>query len=524
MQFSKDKVRKLIQEAMDKSLRLYSASRLDDAEIVIRQVLKVDLRNDKAHQLLGLILYSKNRYEDAINEFQKSLDIKPKNSESLNNMSLCYNRLNNNEQAMKCIKKAIKIKPNSPQYLSNLGVQFRKIGQPEEAIGYFRKSLKIKDAAHVWDMMGGSYGELKNMQEAERCFIKALQINPEYAAAHVNLAYCYHLMNDYKKAWPEYEWRFQYFQQAQFFNKVYDPQKKWDGKKSLENKNIIIYCEQGAGDAIQFIRYIKPLKERNCKVTLHCPKELISLFKEIPDDIFVLDVVEETENVNHELGPGLSMKKKQIVMRIPENIPEHDYHASLLSLPYLLDMPIINDPIKLNVNKNFNASNYDDKIKIGIVWAGNPQHPNDAVRSCHLKRFKKIHDIPGVKLFSLMKDLRRRKYHNSENIISYNDGCEDMQVLDLSEEINSFEDTAAIIKEMDIIISVDTAVLHLAASLSDDKSIIGLIPYNPDWRWGLHGTKTPWYSKIKLLRQPKRDDWDSVFNTVYQIVQELSSK
>jgi hypothetical protein len=164
-------------------------------------------------------------------------------------------------------------------------------------------------------------------------------------------------------------------------------------------------------------------------------------------------------------------------------------------------------------------SDYDEFFKIGIIWAGNPGHPNDANRSVYLSNFRDIGNLPNVKLFNFQKELGKRVYANSDVQIDFAENCEDMRLVDLSQSMKDFKETSELLVGMDLIITVDTSVLHLAGALG--KQTLALIPYNPDWRWGIEGTDNAWYSSVKLFRQEELGDWETVFEKVKGEVNDL---
>jgi tetratricopeptide (TPR) repeat protein len=484
--FSEDDVLKLIKEAKEKALNKFEKKQYIEAEIILSQILKINPDNLEVMQLLGLTKHRLKKFEEAISIFDAAIQIDESNYENYNNKGLCLVNLGRHHEAIENIKKSIEINPNCAFLYGNLGLQYRYIKKTEEAISCFEKSIEIEPNETAWSMLGGCYGENKQLEKAEECFLKALEINPNFAPAHVDIANVYLNKKEWEKAWSEYEWRFDVFDQLKVWKNLYDPEKKWNGE-NLEGKTIIVHGEQGCGDSIHFFRYIPFIKSK--KIILHCAEQLSSIFKHHVSEIYT--------------------QEPTLIKR--EDLPEHDYHCSILSLPHILKMKEI-PPFDLNIKRKEDLSNYDNFYKIGIVWAGNPQHPNDSERSCHLTLFKNIHDIPGVKLFSLVKDTRPRIYRFMKDPLDLTDGTENMGIVDMSSIIKSFADTAAIINSLDLVITVDTSTLHLAGSLN--KKTWALIPFNPDWRWGLTGEKTIWYPSVKMFRQPRKGDWASVFSQI----------
>lgn len=493
--FTQENIKELVSSGLDIANKKFSEGKTEDAEIVVKQVLKVDPTNQQGLQLLGLIKHKRNEHEKAIEIFEKALTYAPENIENHNNLALCYAGIGNYSKAIELLEKAVAKNPKGFMY-SNLGLQYRNNKDIEKAIDSFEKSLAIEPTAHTWGMLGGCYGEKQNLDKAEECFRKSLEINPNFAPGHLDLASIYQLRGEWEKAWEEYEWRFEVYQQTKFWQQIYEPEKKWHGENLL-GKRIIIHSEQGAGDAIHFVRYVPLIKNLGAYTIIHCWESLESLFKPLADEVYTKDP---------SLIPIYQKRTTDF------NMPAYDFHCSMMSLPYLLKCKEIPGTPYLQTDKTLNMEDYRGLFKIGIIWGGNPQHPNDANRSCKLNYFRSIYELPNVKLFSLQKDTRPRAYRFMPTPIDLTDGADDMKIVDVSEFMNNFEDTAAIIKGMDLIISVDTAVLHLAGALN--KPTWAALAWNSDWRWKIEGETTDWYPSVKLFRQPKSGDWESVFKAI----------
>jgi tetratricopeptide (TPR) repeat protein len=455
--------------------------------ILLKRILKLNPDNIDAGQMLGLTYYRHEKYDKAIQCFEQILQYY-ENIEMYNNLALSHFHLGQYCQAIDILQKALKINDNNAYLHCNLGLQFRSLNQLKEAISCFEKSLTLKATAYTWCMLGGCHEEQQNLDIAKECFLQALSLEPNSANAHCCLANNYQLRGQWEKAWPEYEWRFKNYPTTINFVKTFDLTKQWKGE-SLKNKKIIVFSEQGIGDSIHFFRYVPLLKQQEAYVIVHCPESLKSLYQPHVDEVYTLEPHEKT-------------------------LPSYDYFASLLSLPYLLNNPSIPQPPYLFTNKKFEIK--ETEFKIGIIWGGNPQHPNDIYRSCYLRQFREISKLP-VKLFSLQKDLRLRKYRFQNKAIDLTEDCADLPVVNLSDYLETFEDTASIMKEMDLIITVDTSALHLAGAIG--VPTWALIPKNTDWRWKISGETTEWYPTVKLFRQTILGNWDSVF---MEMIKELS--
>ena len=324
--------------------------------------------------------------------------------------------------------------------------------------------------------MANTLKEQGELQGAVQAYHKAIEINPDYIDAHKNLGIVLLLQGDFQRGWQEYEWRLK-SDDLCIANRA---QTRWDGS-SLSGKTILLYAEQGFGDTIQFIRYVHLLVEYDTEIIVECQPELLQLFKNI------------------------GAIKKTIV--VGESSPKFDVNASLLSLPRILGTDLNSIPVKSPYLYIKSGSHTDlemcSEYKVGIVWAGNLKHPNDNNRSVELQQFSVLFDVEACQFFSLQVGKRRDdiiRYHYSNTII------------DLGGDFSNFSDTAAAILELDLVISVDTAVAHLAGALG--KPIWVLLPFMPDWRWLLEREDTPWYPTMRLFRQTDTRDWAGVLQKV----------
>lgn len=498
MAFELPNVEELIDEAIQSSAKLYGTGRFVEGEIVLNQLLKVDPENVDGLELLGLMKHAQKQYKEGAEFFEKVLVLEPDRAESHNNLSLCYSCLDRLDEAMEHVKRAIELIPDRHYFHTNLALQYKQSDNYPMALETFEKGMAIKsDDAGAWANLGATYGHMKDLDKALECYDKACELDGNLDSAFVDRGYANALAGRFQMAWPDMNHRMEYFPPVESFKKTYNWDKLWDGEASLTGKKIVIWCEQGAGDLIQFTRFLPKLKERGCTIWLHTAGPLISLF--------------EANNYADEIKENFGDQ-------------DYDYHCSIMNLPMLLGIgdEDLGPGKPMVTSRDADLSQYDDMIKIGIVWAGNPRHPSDQRRSTYLQNFRKIHDIPGVKLFNLQKDLRVRAYTDRPDPVDFAEDCDEMNIIDTSPFLDDFEDTAAIIQKMDLIITVDTVVLHIAASL--DVPTFGLIHYNPDWRWTTEGESTIWYPNLRLFRQPERDNWDGAFEAVTQATKEFVEK
>jgi tetratricopeptide (TPR) repeat protein len=469
--FTDKEVKELTDKSVQKSADLFRQNKLNGSSLLAQQVLRVDPKNIGALQILGLIEYKQKNAEKALEIFKQALEIDNTNSETHNNIALCYGALCSYDKAIEHLQAT-----NNEDHVKygNLANQYRKKRNFDESIKHFNKALSIENDPHLWVGLGGVYGEMNKMEQAIDCFKNALEIDPNFRPAHVDLSFAYHLSGQWDKAWEEYEYRHEYFAQFEKWNRIYSPEKRWTGDP-LNGKKLVVYCEQGWGDIFNFLRFV--------------PKDAI------------LDVPVQIRSL---------LNKNGYITGRPE---EYDYHCSMMSLPYLLHISkekawqgtYIRSSLKANLEEY-------SGIKIGIVWAGGPKHPRDRTRSCPLKYFEPLSKIPNVHLFSLQKDLRVRHYPGYGSI----DLAEkvNFKLVDMSKFLDDWEKTAAIIDQMDVVVTVDTAILHLAGAMG--KKVFAMIAYNPDWRWGLSGKFTHWYPSVHIFRQSEYDNWKPVIQSIFK--------
>lgn len=376
--------------------------------------------------------------------------------------------------------------PRSPREIINDAlrtcIKFHEEEQYESAEVVLRQTLRAFQQAYYTEKdeiaqerheKGMYFLSRKNVEEASIHFNEAYKLKPDLRAAFINLIYCNFELKKYETLWRLYEDRLIHFDQLIAYKRIFDPKKKWNGMDSLEGKKVVIFCEQGLGDQINFSRYIPLIKEQyDCKIVANCGSPVAPIFQRYS---FVDEVVLK-EHVTTD---------SQI---------DCDFHLPQMSLPFLMQewAPLeINKYIFIEEKMKLEG----DKFKIGIIWKGNPQSQNDPIRSISANWFRAFFN-KNTQIYNL---------HNS--LYSHMD-----EIIDLCDEINDFEDLAKAVNAMDLIITIDTALLHLAGAMN--KPVWAVIPFNPDWRWGLKGEKTIWYPSVRLFRQDYAGDWDGVFKKI----------
>jgi tetratricopeptide (TPR) repeat protein len=461
----------------------HRSGNLESAIRLFKKAIVIDPNFAEAYNNLGNAIRDKGSLKEAIIYYQKALQIDPNFAIGHNNIGNVYLETDQPDKAKEFFKKALQIDPNFAEAYNNLGKALFDIGNHNEAILYCQRAIQIKpDYAEAYYNLGSVLVEEIHLNEAIKCFQKALQIKPDFASAHWNLSHTLLLSGKFEEGWKEYEWRWKLkgvMQERNF------PQPQWDGH-DINSRFILLHAEQGFGDTIQFIRYAPLVAQRGAKVIVECQQELVSLLKNV-------------EGVYNVVSYG-------------KTLPAFDVHCPLLSLPLLFDTKLETIPARIPyiradatlVQKWRNRiGDVGSAIKIGLVWAGNPKLKFGHSRSCTLSAFALLSEFNEITLYSLQKEKASEDAKNPP---------EGMKIIDYMDDVNDFSDTAAFIQNLDLIISVDTSVAHLAGALGKPAWI--LLPFVPDWRWMTDRTDAPWYPTMRLFRQPSRGDWGSVMELV----------
>ncbi len=457
-------------------------------EIELLDIIKAG-PSAESYYTLGVFLQEKGFFDEAVLHYQKAISVNPNFIEAHFNMGVAYQQLGEHEKAILAYQQVIALNSENPKAHLNLGIAFKELGLYEEALKSLKTALKIKpDYAMALYNLGNVYLAKGQYNEAMDYYKKTISIDQEYAEAHWNIALLNLLSGNFKEGWQGYEWRWKLGNLAvkKNFNKP-----EWDGS-DINGKTILIYTEQGFGDTIQFIRYVPLIAKQNAKVIIECEKELIALLRNV-------------EGV-YDIFPKES------------KLPDFDFHCPLLSLPLKFNTTIDTIPSQIpyiNVDaelmKKWRAKiPANSKLNVGLTWAGNPELRRDYNRSCSFDDLSHLLNIPDINFYSLQK---------GEAFYQILNNPEGIKVLDYTDELNDFADTAALIQNLDLVISVDTAVAHLAGALG--RPVWTLLPFVPDWRWMLDREDSPWYPTMRLFRQPSIGDWKSVIERVKDELKKL---
>jgi hypothetical protein len=366
----------------------------------------------------------------------------------------------------------------------SLGSALRRLRRFEEAADACRKAIELNPTSPMERYnLGVVYLDQCRIAEAIACLREAVELKPTEPLPHWGLALALLVDGQFAEGWKEYEWRWECTELFPARPKFSQP--TWDGS-DLSGKTILLHSEQGFGDAIQFARYATLLARQEARVILQCSPMMRRLFATIPG----------VHAIHCE----------------PEPLPRFDVHCSLLSLPRTLGTTLETIPAQipyLSANPDLAAAwkqrlaAIAGKRKVGIAWAGNPDHQRDQDRSCGLAALAPLASHADVALISLQKGPA------ASQTAAPPPG---MILHDFTPELETFADTAALIANLDLVITVDTSIAHLAGAMG--KPVWTLLAFAPDWRWLLNRTDSPWYPTMRLFRQPSPGDWGSVVAAV----------
>jgi cytochrome c-type biogenesis protein CcmH/NrfG len=433
----------------------------------------------EAYCQLAVVLSETNFLPEAAACIQRAIQLHPRQPRLRLFHGGILKKLGHFREAAECCRQEIQIDPANADAHYNLGLALQNLDESAAAIAAFQNALRLRPG-YVDALLNLGFIWRQNLHTAEalNCFQEAVHREPNHPEAHWELGTTWLSLGRFEAGWPEYEWRWQLKNfttpAAQF------PQPRWDGS-DLNGRRILLHCEQGYGDIIQFARYAALVAGRGGKVILGCPEPLRLLLNTVP---------------------GVSE-----VTTKPGAIP-FDVHAPLMSLPAIFGTTLATVPAAIPY---LTAPSHPPEtkaptgpgLKVGIVWAGDPTHKNDRRRSAPLEHFLPLIQHPGILCHSLQvgkrtADLARPEFAG--------------KIIELGGGFRDFSDTARAVAEMDLILTVDTAVAHLAGALG--KPVWVLLPFEAEWRWMLQREDSPWYPTLRLFRQPAPGDWRHVFERV----------
>jgi tetratricopeptide (TPR) repeat protein len=465
------------------ALALNALGRFDEALASCNKALALHPSYGYAHNCRAATLQAVGRYEEALAAADLVLLHQPNELEALNRRGNALHSMGRHEEALVSYDRALALQPDSVEALNNRATALHSLNRFEEAIASCDRALALRpEYLEALHNRGNALRDLGRHQEALASYARALALRPNYGEAHCGQSLVYLALGDFPRGFSEYEWRWR--TRPPIMTPRNFSQPLWKGDADLAGKTILLHAEQGLGDTLQFCRYMPMVAARSARVVLEVQPPLKPL-----------------------LG---SLAGVAQIFAQGESLPDFDLHCPLLSLPLAFDTRLETVPASIPYiaappdRAALWASRLGPKVgpRVGIVWAGSAKHGYDRNRSIGLAPLLVL-AASDIALVSLQKELRAP---DRDLLGAHGD------ILCLGEEFAEFADTAAVIAELDLIISVDTAVAHLAGAMG--KPVFILLPYAPDWRWLLDRTDSPWYPTARLFRQKQPGDWDSVIARV----------
>jgi len=483
------------------AVALQIQGKMDEAIAHYKRALAIQPDYSDAHNNYANVLREKGQIAAAIHHYRQAIASKPNYADAYNNLGLLLYTQEDYAGAADQYRQAVSLCPTFAQAHNHLGNALKELGNLEDAAFHFQQAIALKpNYAKAFNNLGNIYRDRGELQTALTHYEQAIAIEPEFAEAHWNKALTLLFSGNLEQGFAEYEWRWRVhrptFQPMRLFSHP-----RWDGSP-LNGKTIFLHAEQGMGDILQFIRYVPLVARQGGRIIVECHPPLLRLLRYMPE-------------IQHLIPYGSTP-------------PKFDFHAPLLSLPYIFGTTLDNIPNQVpylvgewelqcaasQCHKGTESSEDDSigncahlaipefsqsDVHLGIVWSGNPQNPYNRARACPLSNLLCLASVPGVTVYSLQKDITPG---DLEQLQAH------PEIRDLRHYFHDFVDTAALIMQLDLVITVDTAVAHLAGALG--KPVWLLLPFTPDWRWMLHRDDSPWYPTMRLFRQNQPGDWDSV--------------
>jgi len=468
---------------------LHELKRFEQALACFDLALKI--RPDYAEVLSdrGLALHELKRFEEALTSYEAALEMQPNYAEAHCNRGGALRELERFEEALASVDRALKVRPDYAEALSNRGSALHDLKRFDEALTCFDRALAVRpDYIEVLLNRGSTLHYLRRFEEALASYDHALRIRPDSAEAHCSRALCHMLIGDFDRGWEENEWRWE--TQQRKMKRAFE-QPLWLGSEEIAGKSILLHGEQGFGDVIQFCRYVPLVAERAGCIIL----EVLGPLRELM---------------------GTLSGATQVIAR-GDQLPNFDLHCPLLSLPLAFRTRLETVPSEvpylqaspralMHWNERLGPRN---RPRVGLAWSGNPMHSNDRNRSLKLRALAPLLDLDAL-FVSLQREVR------ADDAALLKD---QINIIHFGEELRNFADTAALISNLDLVISVDTSVAHLAGALS--KPLWVLLPFIPEWRWLLDRADSPWYPTARLFRQDESRAWEDVIARVRRALREF---
>ena len=436
---------------------------------------------------LGNNFLKQNKIKKAKRSFKKAIKLDDSLYEAYFDIANIFNDKYRFKKAIKYYKKALKLHPKHIQSLHNLANAYQRLDKLKTALKYYKKVLDIDPSlSSTLESLGGLYKDFGKLKKSIKYYKKALSLDQNNPYIHTNLSVSLIMNKDFTSGWKEFEyrWHLEDFKAL----RAKSPGRLWN-KEDLNNKTLLIFTEQGFGDNIQFIRLVVNIKQLYPKVNIvvKAHKSLVKLFSNIPqiDKIISFD----------------------------DKFNQYDFVVPLMSLPYMIKLTFNTIPNKIPyiLIKKKNILLNNKKLKVGIVWAGSKSHKSNANRTINLSNFKILFNNKSCQFYSLQVEKAREELKQI-----------DANIIDLGKDLKNFYDTALLLKNLDLVITIDTSVAHLSGALNIPTWVV--LPYRPGYLWLKKGKYSPWYPSIILFRQKKFNHWETIFKKINKKLERLCQK
>ena len=468
---------------------LRTAESLEAAEAVARELVERHPGDAGSHMARGIALAEQSKHDGAIASFRRAIELAPQSAEAHSNLAAALGKAKRWDECVQSAREAIALNPNHAGAWGNLGNAYRDLGRYDEAHDALERCLSLDPGdADAAGNLALTMASLGYHERALKWYDRSLELKPSNGEMQFNRSLTYLTLGDYERGWPAYEYRWR--TEAMKGTEPKYPAPRWASEAGA-GRTIFLSVEQGLGDTIQFLRFAKDVAERGFRVLVQPPLELAELTRTVPGVDGVIDR--------------------------PVAEAAFHCHCPLLSVPGLLKI----DPMRRSGEPYMTVpadaiARWTDRLaelrgfRVGLVWQGNPKHGGDRWRSIPLAKFAGLAAIPGVATVSLQKGTGWEQLEDFDH-----------PILDLGGELGSFSDTAAVLKNLDLLVTVDSAVAHLAGAIG--VPVWTLVSFNGDWRWLKGRSDTPWYSSMRLVRQPKLQDWDGAIAVVERELRSTAS-
>jgi tetratricopeptide (TPR) repeat protein len=452
---------------------------LDLAVMAGRRAIALRPNAFGAHLNLGNALKASNDLIGAEAAYHQALKIDASCFSAHLNLAGVLQQKGRAQDAIKHAETAVRLAPKNPDAHNNLGVLLQAQNRTEEAISSYQRALELAPKrADFWTNLGKAQVHRLELLAAGQAYERALQSDPNFVEAHYGRAWLRLLTGNFAQGWTDYEWR------LQMKNAIspHSGMRRWRGE-NLNGHSILVHSEQGLGDTIQFARYIPMIVEHGGKVIFECPRQLKELMKSLPGN--------------------------SLVVSEGELLPSFDYQIPLVSLPFVFQttfdsiprrVPYLHAPRGMQLTLPLSKA---ATLSIGLIWSGSGSQTPER-RPVSFRLLEPLLEIEGATFYSLQVGPRS----NDVELAGMS-----QKVFDLSGQLTDFAATAAVIEQLDLVISIDTSVAHLAGALG--KPVWVLLPFSPDWRWLLAREDSPWYPTMRLFRQKKPHDWTAVLQDLF---------